>query len=191
LTPHSPAWSPDGSKIAFHAWDYDLDGYRIYEMPSGGGDAVARTQGQGEQADYSPDGARLVFESERDGNQQLYVVDSQGTETRLTNHPGVQDTHPDWGYLEASPPPAQGNVNCDATVTSVDALQLLRYVAGMNVSQPPGCPAIGSEVASLFGDVDCNGSVTSVDALKVLRYVAGLPVAQTEPCTDLGELESG
>jgi len=82
----------------------------------------------------------------------------------------------------------QGDVDCNGSVTSVDALKELRYVALLSVSQTQPCPIIGTDVASFWGDVDCSGSVSSVDALKVLRYVAALPVAQTEPCWDLGSI---
>jgi len=36
----------------------------------------------------------------------------------------------------------QGDVNCNGAVSSVDALLILRAVAGLPVSIPPGCPAI-------------------------------------------------
>ena len=38
---------------------------------------------------------------------------------------------------------AAGDVNCSGGVDSVDALQILRHVAGMQVNLPPGCPLIG------------------------------------------------
>ena len=81
---------------------------------------------------------------------------------------------------------AQGDVTCDGNVNAVDALMGLRYVAGLGVTQKPGCFEIGSEVASLFGDVDCDDGVDAVDALKVLKFVAALPFTQTEPCPDIG-----
>lgn len=83
-------------------------------------------------------------------------------------------------------PRTQGDVDCDGDVDSVDSLKQLRHVAGLSVSQEPGCPAIGSGTPT-WGDVDCDDDVDSVDALKVLRHVAGLPVQQNEPCTDVGE----
>jgi hypothetical protein len=97
-----------------------------------------------------------------------------------------------------TPSPAsfkKGNVNCDGAVNSVDALQELRHVAGMQVNQGPGCPEIGGALAAalvaaaggVFGDVDCDAAVNSVDALKILRYVAGLPVSQPQGCTPIDE----
>ena len=81
----------------------------------------------------------------------------------------------------------QGNLDCDGDIDSVDGLKGARAVAALSVSQEPGCPKIGSEVASLFGDVDCDNDIDTVDALKILRHVADLPVSQQEPCPDIGE----
>ena len=97
----------------------------------------------------------------------------------------------------------QGDVDCDDDVDSVDALKVLRHVAGLPVSQTEPCDDIGTSLARVglksdppsvggageltrVGDVDCDRDIDSVDALKVLRHVASLPVAQTEPCQDIG-----
>ncbi len=45
----------------------------------------------------------------------------------------------------ASPHP-WGDVDCSGDVTPVDSLKLLRYDAGLSVTQEEGCPPIGSEV---------------------------------------------
>jgi hypothetical protein len=87
----------------------------------------------------------------------------------------------------AGPELIQGDVDCNGTVNSVDALKVLRFVAGLSVAQEPDCPDINTEVASLFGDVDCSTAVNSVDSLKILRFVAGMSVTQTEPCADIGD----
>jgi Tol biopolymer transport system component len=45
---------------------------------------------------WSPDGKRLAFGSERDGNPEIYVMNADGTDvTRLTNNPAV-DYQPAW-----------------------------------------------------------------------------------------------
>ena len=36
------------------------------------------------------------------------------------------------------------DVNCSGNINSVDALFILRFVAGLPVTLPPGCPPIGS-----------------------------------------------
>ena len=86
----------------------------------------------------------------------------------------------------AQPPLKQGDVNCDSSVNSVDALLVLRFAAGLSVQQNEPCPDVGTVISQVIGDVDCNGIVNSVDALKILRSAASLSVSQTEPCTDVG-----
>jgi hypothetical protein len=65
---------------------------------------------------------------------------------------------------------------------------VLRFNAGLSVSQTEPCVDIGSVLpnSELQGDVDCGNTVNSVDALKLLRYGAGLSVAQNDPCPDVG-----
>jgi len=45
---------------------------------------------------WSPDGAKIAFYSNRDGNFEIYVMNADGSEqTRLTNT-AAQDVVPDW-----------------------------------------------------------------------------------------------
>ena len=81
-----------------------------------------------------------------------------------------------WGAMFV--PAVQGDTECGGTVTAVDSLFTLRYVAGIEPFAP--CVLVG-------GDANCDGAVNSVDALAMLRDVAGLAVNQHEPCTDPGE----
>ncbi|HET9476132.1 MAG TPA: hypothetical protein VFP63_01450 [Dehalococcoidia bacterium] len=102
----------------------------------------------------------------------------------VTPPPGVTPTP------GPTPPPGtlvQGDVTCLGGVSAVDALGLLRWVAGLSVSQGDGCPAINANLPPIWGDVNCQNGVNAVDALAVLRWVAGLTVTQTEPCTDIGQ----
>lgn len=50
--------------------------------------------------------------------------------------PTVIPTAPSAGF-------AEGDVNCDGQVDAIDALLLLRHVAGLPVNLPAGCPPIG------------------------------------------------
>ncbi len=69
-----------------------------------------------------------------------------------------------------------GDVNCDGAVDALDALFILRAVAGLPTATCGG-----------QGDVDCSGWMDAVDALSILRYGAGLPpVAAPAPCPLLG-----
>jgi Tol biopolymer transport system component len=89
-----PAYSPDGSRIAFVS---DRDGNReIYTMDTVGS-GVIRVTNNGlidTSPDYSPDGRSLAFVSNRDGNNEIYSANIDGSALRrLTNDP-FPDTEP-------------------------------------------------------------------------------------------------
>ena len=45
---------------------------------------------------WSPDGRHIAFQSSRDGNYEIYVMDSDGSNPRrLTDHP-AEDKYPSW-----------------------------------------------------------------------------------------------
>jgi TolB protein len=106
-----PAWSPDGSKIAFASnrdaselRDDDLVGTRIYVMDADGS-GVTRLTGGSEASDYSPawspDGSRIAFTSDRDDsgrfNSHIYVMNADGSGvTRLTGNSEWDDGFPAW-----------------------------------------------------------------------------------------------
>jgi hypothetical protein len=84
-------------------------------------------------------------------------------------------------------PLTQGDVDCDTAVNSIDSLKVLRYAAGLSVSQTEPCPDISTITSQVVGDVDCSGQVNSIDSLKILRFAALLSNTQNEPCTDIGQ----
>jgi Tol biopolymer transport system component len=91
-----PAWSPDGSKIAF-ASSRDGD-FEIYSMGSSGENPVRLTQNPASDSRpaWSPDGSRIAFVSNRDGNAEIYVMNADGTnQLRLTSNVAA-DSDPDW-----------------------------------------------------------------------------------------------
>ena len=80
-----PAWSADGSKIAFHT---DRDGnYEVYVMDANGS-GQTNLSNDGVEAgapDWSPDGTKIAFRSKRHGDKDIYVMDADGSnQTRLT-----------------------------------------------------------------------------------------------------------
>jgi Tol biopolymer transport system component len=91
-----PAWSPDGSTIAFQAY---RDGqWRIWTVPAGGGDATAITSGPFDDREphWSPDGTRIAFSSDRSGNYDIWVLDVKTRAvTQVTRNP-ANDFWPTW-----------------------------------------------------------------------------------------------
>lgn len=45
---------------------------------------------------YSPDGSRIAFVSDRDGNAELYVANADGTEPRRVTNTPAAESGPDW-----------------------------------------------------------------------------------------------
>jgi Tol biopolymer transport system component len=98
----TPAYSPDGRTIAITA---STDAYNsdVFLMRPDGSILRRLTRSRGthdrlgeEHApDFSPDGKRIVFVSNRDGNGELYSIAVNGrNERRLTRTPGVDETDP-------------------------------------------------------------------------------------------------
>jgi Tol biopolymer transport system component len=73
-----------------YQWDFDpyMD---IFEANPDGSELVRLTDAPGYDAEgsYSPDGKKIVFCSERDGNRELYIMNADGKNVRqLTHAPG-------------------------------------------------------------------------------------------------------
>lgn len=82
-----PAWSPDGTKIAFSS---ARGGSRdIYVMDADGSNVQRLTYNDSldREPDWSPDERQIVFSSTRDGIHAIYVMDADGSNPRrLTYH---------------------------------------------------------------------------------------------------------
>ena len=97
----NPTWSPDGSKIAFHSQHLFDPGlrYQIYAITAEGENLEKLTEeGSNRFPAYSPDGTKIAFASTRDGGNNIYVMDTDGSNpVKLTNTPpGVINTRPSW-----------------------------------------------------------------------------------------------
>ena len=85
--------SPDGETVVF-----DLLG-DLYTVPLTGGEAVSLTEGMpyDNQPRYSPGGSEVVFVSDRDGSENLWLIDIASKETRqLTNGSTKSYESPEW-----------------------------------------------------------------------------------------------
>jgi TolB protein len=94
----SPAWSPDGEWIAF-ASSYGNSPYpmSVYLISPDGGtiEHIPNTEGA-DSPRWSPDGTQIVFRKELPRNDEIFVVNLDGSGLiNLTNNP-VNDVLPDW-----------------------------------------------------------------------------------------------
>jgi TolB protein len=94
----TPSWSPDAQAIAYTSF---VSGYPdihiswihkgLLQKPARGTDSAHNTLPV-----FSPDGRRIAFSSNRDGNNEIYVMNVDGSGLRrVTRHPGI-DTTPTW-----------------------------------------------------------------------------------------------
>ena len=93
----TPAWSRDGSRIAYRGCDDRGDNCAIWVMQPGGFGRARLTSDPSDTAPaWSPDGTRVAFASSRAGNWELYWIDiATSQEQRLTNDAAV-DVAPVW-----------------------------------------------------------------------------------------------
>jgi Tol biopolymer transport system component len=81
----APAWSPDGSHIAFYS---EQNGAAdLFVMRVDGSDRRRLTETKADEGApaYAPDGGRIAFDSDADGNFEIYVMQVDGSSrTRLT-----------------------------------------------------------------------------------------------------------
>ncbi|HUF88556.1 MAG TPA: DJ-1/PfpI family protein [Gemmatimonadota bacterium] len=94
---HEPAFSPDGTRIAY-AYHVDGEDPEIMTMAPDGSGASPVTDNAtiGWGPSWSPDGTRIAYESTREDNGDVWIIDLEsGAESRFTDDPS-RDLAPAW-----------------------------------------------------------------------------------------------
>lgn len=98
----SPAWSPDGRRLAYVSFERGNSSIYIQDITTGSRELVSSFRGINSGPAFSPDGNRLALTLSRSGNPEIYVMDlGSKALTRITNQFGI-DTSPVWSPDGAS-----------------------------------------------------------------------------------------
>jgi TolB protein len=117
-----PAWSPDGTRIAFSSLREGAfeSGSDIYVMNEDGTGRIRLTDSSDVEGEptWSPDGTRIAYtRCCPGGNSEIFVMNADGTSvTNLTGHPGW-DSSPAWS-------PDGGSIAFDTNRDDVDASEI-------------------------------------------------------------------
>ena len=94
----SPAWSPDGTKLAYVTFENRQSQIYIQDLYTGKRELITSYPGINGAPKFSPDGKKLllVLSKDKTGSTEIYLLDlATRRETRLTNHRSI-DTEPSW-----------------------------------------------------------------------------------------------
>ncbi len=91
----SASWSPNGAQLAYVSFESRKPVVYVHEVANGRRRLLANFRGSNSAPAWSPDGKQIAITLSRDGNSQIYVMDSAGSNEprRLTQSGGI-DTEP-------------------------------------------------------------------------------------------------
>ncbi|WP_460036050.1 Tol-Pal system beta propeller repeat protein TolB [Methylothermus subterraneus] len=92
----SPAWSPDGKKLAYVSFEARRPAIYIQTLSTGARDQVAQFPGINGAPSWSPDGSKLALTLSKDGNPEIYVLDLASRQLRRLTESAAIDTEPAW-----------------------------------------------------------------------------------------------
>lgn len=92
----SPAWSPDGRKLAYVSFEKGNSAIYVQDVATGARELVSSGTGINGAPSFSPDGRKMALTLSRTGNPEIFVRDlATGRTDQITQHWSI-DTEPTW-----------------------------------------------------------------------------------------------
>ncbi|BBE50633.1 Protein TolB [Ferriphaselus amnicola] len=92
----SPAWSPDGSHLAYVSFELGHASVFVQSLVTGQRMVVANFPGSNSAPAWSPDGTQLAVVLTRDGSSQIYLCKPDGSGLRRLTHGDAINTEPNF-----------------------------------------------------------------------------------------------
>jgi TolB protein len=92
----SPAWSPDGSHLAYVSFETGNAAVYVQSLYTGQRKVLANYSGSNSAPAWSPDGKQLAIVLTRDGSSQIYLIGPDGKGLRRLTFSGAIDTEPNF-----------------------------------------------------------------------------------------------
>ncbi len=98
-----PHLSPDGEKIVFTSnrsgieiYTMDSDGTNLTRLTTNDGDGARDVYVRDEHPRWSPDGTKIAFHSDRNGSQDIFVMDADGSNVVQVTSATSDEVYPEW-----------------------------------------------------------------------------------------------
>lgn len=92
----SPAWSPDGRRLAYVSFENNRPEIYVQELSSEQRVRIAAFPGLDSAPAWSPDGRYLALVLSKDGNPEVYIMDMSNRALRRLTFDSAIDTEPAW-----------------------------------------------------------------------------------------------